>query len=147
MSESPSHSLTSNDPERLLADRAWLVRIATVLLGDADEAEDLAQEAQMRALASSPRPGEERPWLRRIAQNLASSWRARREWRAQWERGAAQPEREPSSDQLVARVEAQRAVADAVLKLAGPDREVVLLRFFDDLPPAAISARLKLPVE
>src|SRR5882672_10430920 len=113
-----SASSSSSDPEQLLADRAWLVRIATVLLGDANEAEDLAQEAQLRALASPPREGEERPWLRRIAQNLASRWRLRREWRAQWERGAARPEREPSSGELVARVQAQRAVADAVLKLA-----------------------------
>jgi RNA polymerase sigma-70 factor (ECF subfamily) len=135
------------DPERLLADRAWLVRIATALLGDRDEAEDLAQEVHLRALGAPPREGKERPWLRRVAQNLASRWRARRRWRANWERGAAKPDREPSSVELVARVEAQRAVADAVLKLAEADREVVLLRFFDDLAPAAIAARLKLPVE
>jgi RNA polymerase sigma factor (sigma-70 family) len=147
MSDSRPTPVAANDPEQLLADRAWLVRIATILLGDRDEAEDLAQEAQMRALASPPRAGGERPWLRRVAQNLASRWRLRREWRAQWERRAARPEREPSSGELVARVQAQRAVADAVLKLAEPDREVVLLRFFDDLPPAQIAARLKLPVE
>lgn len=147
MAETLPTPFAADDPERLLADRAWLVRIATALLGDKDEAEDLAQEVQMRALASPPRAGDERPWLRRVAQNLAMRWRARRTWRANWERGAARNEREPSSAELVARVQAQRAVADAVLKLAEPDREVILLRFFDDLAPAAIAARLKLPVE
>lgn len=46
---------------------------------------------------------------------------------------------------MLARVEAHRELAEAVAKLDEPYREVVLSRFFEDLPPQEIAKRIGVP--
>ena len=42
------------DPEALLAEAAWLKRLAVTLAGDADDADDLVQESWIAAWRRSP---------------------------------------------------------------------------------------------
>src|SRR5262245_58570964 len=57
-------------PEALLAEHAWAQRLARRLVRDAALAEDLAQEATVRALGREPGPGL-RAWLGGVVRNLA----------------------------------------------------------------------------
>jgi len=137
----------SVDVERLLGDRGRLLALARRLAGD-DDAEDLVQETSLRAWLHPPGDAARaRGWLRRIAQNLAARRHVRAAARVARERSVAAREAQPAADALVAQVELQRALADALLALDEPHRCVVLLRFWEQLPPRAIAARLELPVE
>src|SRR5690606_32171457 len=67
------------------------------------------------------------------------------------ERHAAQEETAADAtgpaDRILARVEMQQHVASAVLALDEPYRTAVLLRYWEELPPRSIAARLGLPTE
>jgi RNA polymerase sigma-70 factor (ECF subfamily) len=135
--------------ERLLSESVWLASLARALLGrDEDAVEDVVQEARLAALQSAPAdPDHARAWLARVTRNFALRVRLRRTRRERRERAAAVPEAQPSTLDLVARVNAQRQVAAAVVALEEPYRSVVLLRWFDALPVKDVAARLGVPVE
>jgi RNA polymerase sigma-70 factor (ECF subfamily) len=128
-----------------------LFRLAYLLVGDADEAQDIAQEAFIRAYRQwhrfdSARPL--RPWLLRITVNLARNHQrgAGRYWAAlrrlvQSEGGESPDRAEHESWQ---HMEA-RALWQAVKQLDGKDQQVVYLRYFLDLPVDEIAATLDLP--
>src|SRR5262249_22717716 len=117
-------------------------------VGDDHAAEDVVQETRLLAWQHPPKlPARAGGWLRRIARNVGSRMRARDDARVARERAAAPNERVAPTDELGARVQMQRAPADAGRARAEPYRSAVLLRFFDDLPPRAIAERLALPVE
>ena len=62
--------------ELLLAQTGWLRALAVRLVGNDSRADDLAQEALVRALERPPRARDERAlraWLRRVMQNLVHS--------------------------------------------------------------------------
>lgn len=120
--------------------QAGVFRLAYLLTGDPDEAEDVAQEAFIRAYRALDRfeAGRPlRPWLLRIAKNVASNRRrAGKRYRAALGRAArASPEPVMSSAEDTSD-EARRATQlwEAVQQLARKDREVILLRYFLDLP-------------
>jgi RNA polymerase sigma-70 factor (ECF subfamily) len=133
----------------LLADARWVRRLAGPLAGNAHDADDLAQDACLLALRCPPTRGENlRGWFRQVLQNLvrqnarAAARRTRRELCREAARsGATEP-----TDDLVVRATTQRAVVDAVLALDEPFRSTILLRFFEDLPPRAVAARLGVSV-
>src|SRR4029077_6361026 len=52
-----------------------------------------------------------------------------------------------STDEIVGRGARRARVVGAVLALDEPYRAVVLLRFFEHLPPRAVARRLQVPVE
>jgi RNA polymerase sigma-70 factor, ECF subfamily len=63
--------------------RSWLVRRLALVVGDAAEAEDLAQQALLRAAERWPLPAgsNARGWLATVGLNLArDEWRRRRRW-------------------------------------------------------------------
>ncbi len=130
------------DPKRLLEERAWAVRLARSLV-DADAAEDVAQEAMIAALDA--RPLLLRAWLSRVVSNLARQTVRRQTRRRRRERAAGQAERVAATDELVARAEVLRSVVDEVLALDPPSRDVILLRYFDDVAPREIARRLGEP--
>jgi len=129
------------DPERLFAQRAWVVSLARNLVGRTD-ADDVAQDALCAALEQPPRyEASLRPWLASVVRNLALQ-RRRSEARRRRRQGvAARPELLPATDELAARAELQRNLAEEVLALAEPYKTVVLMRYFEGLSAAEIARR------
>ena len=122
-------------------------RTAYLVIGDAAEAEDAAQEAFVKAYRALGRfrEGEPlRPWLLRIVANTASNRRrsARRRLGLQLRAGAdaTLAISSPSAESVVLRDEARRALLDAVNALEPGDRLVIGARYFLDLPEAEIAA-------
>lgn len=131
---------------QLTAEMAWLRRLARALLRS-DESADLAQETWLAARDRVPTDGRPlRPWLSRVARNLAvSKARARQRREARERESASLVEAQSRPDELVQRVELQKLVATEVLGLADPYRSTILLHFFDELTCAEIARRLQLP--
>jgi RNA polymerase sigma-70 factor (ECF subfamily) len=109
-------------------------RLAYLLLGDADEAEDVAQETFIRAFRAldgfdAQRPL--RPWLLRIATNLAYNWRrSTGRYLLALQRLLYHEPAPPSLRQRTEqRLEAE-TLWEAIRKLTLPDQQVIYLRYF-----------------
>lgn len=111
------------------------------VVGDLGEAEDLVQEAFVRAAASGRRFASlDNPeaWLRTVALNLhRNRWRKLRNFGRVQPRLVATPD-PPTLEDHVAVIEALRALPE-------PQREVVALHHLADLPVAEIAALLGVP--
>jgi RNA polymerase sigma-70 factor (ECF subfamily) len=136
------------DSSVLLAHVAWVRDLARELVpADRHLAEDLAQDACLAAL--SRRPSTELPlaaWLGKVVRNLARQSKRGTSRRAARETDAAREEAEPSALDVVLKVAAHREVVEAVLELDEPYRTTILLRFYEDLAPAAIARAQGVPV-
>ncbi len=130
-------------------------RLAYLLMGDADEAEDVAQEVFVRAFYALDRFDATRPlrpWLLQIAKNLARNrQRSVRRYLAALQRwwqtapmggGASGPaaHRAPAVEQTVEQ-EAQ-ALWQAVQHLSLSDQEVIYLRYFLEMSVADAATAL-----
>jgi RNA polymerase sigma-70 factor (ECF subfamily) len=130
-------------------------RLAYLLLGDAVDAEDVTQEAFLRALKALDgfdvsRPF--RPWLLRITANLAHNRRRSmgRYWAALRRLAQATPDRAVTGrsspiDSDDAGWQAQ-TLWEAVRRLSEPDQQVIYLRFFLGLSEAEAAATLQIAV-
>ncbi len=131
---------------QFLAEHQYFVRrLALGLARDEAGAEDLAQETWLAALTNrSQEIVNPRAWLatavRRRAMNLARAENVRREHEVRAARTEAAEE-----ELLHERVHFQHSIVAAVLALDEPYRSVVMLRYFQDLSPAAIARRKKIP--
>jgi len=138
------------DPERLLRQSEWVRRLARRLVGDAELAEDVAQDAWVAALerpgAGSGRGGLA-AWLAAVARNLALRRRRREGLRGAVERAAARREARGGGAEEVERMQLQRSLADAVLGLREPLRTAVILRHLDGCSAAEIARRQGCTVE
>jgi RNA polymerase sigma-70 factor, ECF subfamily len=122
-------------------------RLAYLLLSDADDAEDVAQECFIRAFAALDRFDTSRPlrpWLLRIASNLARNRR-----RAIGRYLAAARRILLFMPDAVVTIEGQstqrwesRALWQAVRRLNTVDQQVIYLRYFLDLSEAEMAAAL-----
>ncbi len=125
-----------------------LKRLARALVHDAAAADDALQETLLVALKSPPRRGSTtRAWLSQVMRNVVrKSWRsdARRSAREKSSRIGAVEEQ---PDLRMERIEQAQSVVSAICKLSPAKREVIELRFFEDLAPRHIAARLNAPVE
>ena len=137
----------------LLQHAAWARRLAAQLVRD-DDADDLVQDAWAAAGArpggsGGRAPGAPRKWLAGVMRNLArfrARSAARRRLREEAAGAAVHGDAGLSRpDEIAERVETQRLLAGLVLELPAVYRDVVLLRFYDDLPPRAIATRLGIP--
>ena len=135
------------DPERLLAEDPFVRGLARQLLRDPDRADDLAQETWLSLLRGSGVASSARGFLATVMRRLAVRQRRGRDREARKVDGMPRPDPVPSAATIVAREELRQGVVRAVLALQEPQRDVVLLRFFEHLPPRAIARRLQLPVE
>jgi RNA polymerase sigma factor (sigma-70 family) len=143
-----SDLLHSIEPDTLLAHHEWMRRLARRLVLDDSEADDVVQEAWLKAVERPPvQPGALRAWLATVVRNAAKQLARGESRRDKRELAAAQPEALPATADLVARAEARRLMLDATLALTEPSRSTILLRFFEALPPREISRRQGVPVE
>jgi RNA polymerase sigma-70 factor (ECF subfamily) len=134
------------DPDRLLQQTAWLRTLAGHLLRDPHAVDDVVQEACVAALLQPSLPGANeaglRAWLASVLRRVIAMGHRRAARRCRREIAAARTEVQPSVADGVERAATQRALLDAVLRLEAADRDVVVLRYFEGMPPRAIAARL-----
>jgi|SRR5579859_1535813 len=128
-------------------------RLAYLLLGDADEAEDVAQETFIRAYRALDRFDAThplRPWLMRIASNLARNQRrsAGRYFAAVQRMIRAEPEAAfaPSGHTSVVERERAHTLWQAVRRLGLAEQEIIYLRFFLEMSEAEAAAVLEIPL-
>lgn len=134
--------------DTLLAHGDFVRALAQALVFDSTLADDVAQEAWLMAIEHPPRsPAAGRNWLARVTRSAASKMLIGMSRRRAREHAAARREAIPSADEVIEREATRRRVVEAVLALEEPYRAVVLLRFFDGLPPREIARRLGVPVE
>jgi RNA polymerase sigma factor (sigma-70 family) len=134
--------------EALLEQGDFVRALARSLLFDDNDVDDVVQKTWVAALERPPRRRRGiRAWLARVVRNFAHEERRAAERRARREIAAAAPEVVPSSAEIVEREAMRRVVVDAVLSLDEAHRAVVLLRYFEGLPPREIARLLDVPVE
>ena len=117
-------------------------RLAYLLLGDADEAQDVAQETFIRAFFALDRFDQSRPlrpWLLRITANQARNQRrsvgrylaALGRWRQQADHPV-----EPSPQDVQLRQWEAQTLWQAIRRLRRADQEIIYLRYFLELSVA-----------
>jgi len=118
-------------------------KTAYLMLGDADEAEDVLQEVFVQVYKSlptyQPSKGAFTTWLHRITVNCCLNWRRKRRFFVPLDKvriSAPSPE---------GRME-EEAVWQAVSRLSGKLRAVVVLRYYWGLPYAEIAHILDIPL-
>ncbi len=121
-------------------------RLAYLMLGDADDAADVAQDTFINAYKAlgrydSSRPM--RPWLMRICANLARNRRRSlgRYFAALQRLLSNEPAPMTVHDRSVKSIDA-RALWQAVRRLNTTDQEVIYLRYFLDVPEAEMATTL-----
>jgi RNA polymerase sigma-70 factor (ECF subfamily) len=124
-------------------------RLAYLLLGDPDDAQDVAQEAFLRAwrhLLTFDATRPLRPWLLSISANLARNRRrsAGRYIAALMRAFRDEPPVERIEDQSVRSLQAGE-LWKAVQNLNLMDQQIVYLRYFLELPVAETSQILQIP--
>lgn len=133
-----------NSPDELLANLAWMRGLAARLVSSSGDAEDLAQEAALRALSSPAARGLSGPrlraWLARAVRGLAI------------DRGRA-AQRRKRREELVSRPEAYldesadagslqlQELAGGLLALEEPYRTAILLHYGEGLDSAELAQR------
>ncbi len=136
--------LRPDDPEALLAQSNWLRRLARGLVRDENAAEDLAQDTWVAALRRKPAAGaaDLRAWMNVVARNFARRSKRDAGLRAAHEPRAAREERIEGPDEIAARVELQRKLAEALLALEEPFRSALVLRYLDGLSTIQVAEKL-----
>jgi RNA polymerase sigma-70 factor, ECF subfamily len=120
--------------------RRLVVQLYAVV-GNAGEAEDLVQDAFVRASASGSRflkVDNPEAWLRRTAINLH-----RNRWRKLRNFSRIRPQLETRSD--LPGLEEHLIVVDAMRHLSAAHREVLALHYLADLPVSEIASTLGVP--
>lgn len=116
-------------------------RLCYLLLGDPDEADDVAQETFLRAWRHLRQFDPERPlrpWLLSIASNLASNRRrsAGRYLAALTRVFRSEPASAVSTEERSARQMEAENLWKAVQRLSAADQQIIYLRYFLELPVA-----------
>ncbi|MBK7875611.1 MAG: sigma-70 family RNA polymerase sigma factor [Planctomycetes bacterium] len=125
--------------EELLSEAEWLGTLARRLVSDPSEADDLAQDTWIAALRRPPeRERPLRPWLARVARNFARMRGRKVAPRASFDDAESAG---LGPDELSARLEAQRALLDALRELREPYRSTVLLAYFEHRSSEEIAER------
>lgn len=132
----------------VLAHQQAVFRLSYLLLGDSDDAEDVAQETFLRAWKHLPRFDAARPlrpWLLSIASNLASNRRrsAGRYFAALTRAFRSEPPAPSLEDKTAQHTEANE-LWKAVQTLNLPDQQIVYLRYFLDLSVAETAETLQI---
>src|SRR5262245_60494919 len=141
MSGVDTHSI-----EVLLRHSEWARRLARRLVEEGS-ADDAVQEVWLTALTRESTPlANPQGWLARVLRRTAGHLGRGERRREARERLAARLERQPSTLEIVERFSTQKVVAEAVLALAPPDRDILLQRFYMDLSLRELAAREDVPI-
>ena len=133
--------------QKLLEQVDWVRRLARSLVFDPNRADDVVQETLRAALESPPREvADLRSWLAVVVRNAVRGLGRSEARRRVREAQVARAEAGPDTADVIAKTRLQRRVVDAVLELDEPYRTTLLLRYFEELRPAAIAQRLGRPV-
>src|SRR5258705_7218422 len=123
--------------DALLAEMAWVQRLARSLVRDPNIADEVAQDAWLHALERPPRhalggPGL-RAWLSRVTRTLARQSMRSDARRTLREQSAARSESDVSAGEIVARGSMHRRLVEAVMALDEPVRSSILYRYLDGM--------------
>lgn len=131
--------------EDLLREEPYVRALARVLC--ASNEDEIVQQTWLQACSQRPtRIKQPRAWLGQIVRNVTKNL-LRREGRVrQREQHAAKRGVAPSSLELMQREERRRGLVKLVDALPHDQRAVMVLRYFEGLPPRDIATRLTLPV-
>lgn len=137
--------------ESLLSHLDAAHNLARWLMGNPADAEDVVQDAYLRAFAGMDRfrGGDERAWLLTIVRNSCySSHRRRRVRQAEDfdETRHSDSGATPSPERLAIKSDTSRRVQSAVAALALEFREVIVLREFEGLSYKEIADVLEAPI-
>jgi RNA polymerase sigma-70 factor (ECF subfamily) len=126
-----------------------LLALASRILGDADEAKDVAQESFLRIWrhAASWRSGEARfdTWLHRVALNLCHDrLRRRKERPLSDDETAALVDTTPSLDEQLEAADRSARMAAALAALPERQREAIVLQYYQELSKARRQLRSQL---
>ena len=119
------------------------LRMAALLTGDPQDAEDLVQTSLVKLYRAWPRldtSTDPDAYLRRIIVNTRRSW-----WRARWRRETPVPEipdMTHADDDPGDRLATGALVRQALARLPRQQRAVLVLRYCEDLPEAEVAALL-----
>jgi RNA polymerase sigma-70 factor (ECF subfamily) len=138
---------TALTADELLSQVGWLRRLARGLLADPAEAADAAQDAVVAALESPPADRSSvRGWFSRVLVNrVRSTLRADRRRAARHLAAGDDIEPTRTPEDVASQLEVQRQIVTAVMRLPERSRQVLFLRFYDDLPPTEIARHLGIP--
>lgn len=127
------------------------MRQAWRMLGDQNEAEDVAQEAMLRLWkqASDWRAGEAKisTWLYRVVHNLCIDRIRKRRPQVPVEDAPEPVDPDPSVLERMAQSEQSRAIAKAIADLPERQRQALVLRHFEGLSNPEIGEALECSVE
>jgi RNA polymerase sigma-70 factor (ECF subfamily) len=128
-----------------------VLALAQRMLGNREEAEDVAQEAMMRLWRIAPewRAGEARvaTWLYRVASNLAIDRLRSRRPAAPVTLLDTLPDPAPGAEAEIAARERAAALERALLALPERQRLAIVLRHLEELPQAEVAAVMGVSVE
>jgi RNA polymerase sigma-70 factor (ECF subfamily) len=124
--------------------------LARAMLGDAHAAEDVAQETFLhayRSLSGYQAQGKFAAWLRMITTRLCLNHRRDRRHEVSWDDLEGHPaEREDGPDSRLGEWERRGAVRRAIELLPSPYRDVIVLRYMEELSYDEIARHLGVPV-
>lgn len=129
-----------------------LLALAGRLLGDADEAKDVAQESFLRIWrqAAHWRSGEARfdTWLHRVALNLCHDRLRRRKAQPLSDEQALEPvDCAPSLDEQLENLDRSARMAAALAALPERQREAIVLQYYQELSNIDAAALMNISVE
>ena len=134
----------------VVAYRDQVFRLALRMCGSEADADEVAQEAFLSAWKALPNfRGESQfsTWLYQLTTHAAIDLmrREKRQIATEDITEVSAPDPAPGPQQQAERRETQEAVRDAILQLTPEYRQIVVLRFLEDLSYEEIGAVLKLP--
>jgi RNA polymerase sigma factor (sigma-70 family) len=128
-----------------------IVALAARMLGDRDEADDVAQEAFLRIWKIAPtwRRGEARfdTWLHRVTLNLCYDRLRRHRESALSDALPEQEDAAPLPDERIEATHANARIAQALARLPARQREALVLQYYQELPNAEAAGLMGVSVE
>ena len=132
--------------EELLSHGGWARRLASALIADPHQAEDVVQDAWVAALTRPPRSeGSAKAWLGKVMRNVVRNRRRADARRIEREASVARGELQPSSDDIAQELEMHRALVDALAAIDAAQARTVVRRYFHGLTSAEIAREERVP--